>query len=268
MKKKSDQIRGSLDLLEEAVHLLRQAPVKIMLLYFIGTFPFLLGFLYFWADMSRGPFAHRYVAEAALGVSLLYIWMKCWQSAFCTSVYSHLMGKPAEKYSVGRILRLVATQMILQPYSLFVQPVALLILLPFGWTFAFFQNLLLLGDGKDLDLRRIMRAGWRLASLWPAQNHRLLLVLLVSSVVVFLNIGIAVLIIPQLLNMLLGIETVFTLSGMQMLNTTFLSVIAALTYLCIDPLIAVVYTLRCFYGESIETGADLVADLKSLPEAS
>jgi hypothetical protein len=268
MKKNSNQTRGSLDLLEEAVHLLRQAPLGILLRYFIGTFPFLLAFLYFWADMSRGPFAHRYVAEAAFGVSLLYIWMKCWQSAFCTSVYSHLMGRPAEKYSAGRILRLFATQMIVQPYSLFVQPVALLILLPFGWTFAFFQNLLLLGDGKDLDLRKITRASWRLASLWPAQNHRLLLVLLVFSLVVFLNIGIALLMIPQLLNMLFGIETVFTLSGMQMLNTTFLSVVAALTYLCIDPLIAVVYTLRCFYGESVETGADLVAELKSLPKAS
>jgi hypothetical protein len=268
MKRNTNQIRGSLDLLEEAVHLLRQAPLSVLIRYFIGTFPFLLGFLYFWADMSRGPFAHRYVPEAAFGVSLLYIWMKCWQSAFCTSVHSHLMGRPAEKYSGRRILRLVATQMILQPYSLFVQPVALLILLPFGWTFAFFQNLLLVGDGKDLDLRKTMRTSWRLASLWPAQNHRLLLVLLVFSLIVFLNIGIAVLMIPQLLNMLFGIETVFTLSGMHVLNTTFLSVVAAFTYLCIDPLIAMVYTLRCFYGESVETGADLVAELKGLPKAS
>ncbi|MCI0411890.1 hypothetical protein L0222_03705 [bacterium] len=268
MKINTSQIRGSLDLLEEAVHLLRQAPLGLLLRYFLGTFPFLLGFLYFWADMSRGPFAYRYVPEAAFGISLLYVWMKCWQSVFCSSVYSHLMGRPAEKYSAGRILRLVATQLILQPYSLFVQPASLLILLPFGWTFAFFQNLLIVGDGKDLDLRKVMRTSWRLASLWPAQNHRLLFILLIFSLIVFLNIGIALLMIPELMSMLFGIETVFTLSGMKMLNTTFLSVVAAFTYLCIDPLIAVVYTLRCFYGESVETGADLIAELKSLPKAS
>ncbi len=268
MKKNASQIRGSLDLLEEAVHILRQAPFSVLIRYFLGTFPFLLGFLYFWADMSRGAFAHRYVAEAAFGISLLYIWMKCWQSAFCNSIHSHLMGRPPEKYSGGRILRLVATQMILQPYSLFVEPVALLLLLPFGWTFAFFKNLLVVGDGRDLDLRKVMRTSWRLASLWPAQNHRLLLISILFNVIVFLNIGVALLLIPQLLNMLFGIETVFTLSGMQMLNTTFLTVVAAFTYLCIDPLIAVVYTLRCFYGESVESGADLLAELKSLPKAS
>jgi hypothetical protein len=268
MKKSIDPGRGSLDLLEEAVHLLRQTPVQVLFLYFIGSFPLILGLLYFWADMSRGPFAHRHVEEAAFGVALLYIWMKCWQSVFCARLHSHLLGQSPEKYSLKRIWNLVSTQTILQPFSLFLLPFSFLILPPFGWTFAFFQNLLVTGNGDDPDLRRVTRTSWRLASQWPAQNHRLLLVLELFAVVVLINIAVLMIMIPLLLRILLGIETIFTLSGMHIFNTTFLAVAFAFTYLCIDPLIAVVYTLRCFYGESIETGADLVSDLKNLRKAS
>src|SRR5262249_53292125 len=38
--------------------------------------------------------------------------------------------------------------------------------------------------------------------------------------------------------------------------------------LCVDPLVKAVYTLRCFYGESLKTGADLKADLSQLFAAS
>jgi hypothetical protein len=266
--KKTEQIRGALDLLEEAVHLLRRAPLRLLLQYYLGSFPFVLGFLYFWADMSRGPFAHRHVTEAALGVSLLYIWMKCWQSVFCQSLYSHLMELEAQSFRFPRVLRLIATHLILQPYCVFVLPLSLLIVLPFGWAFAFFQNLLLIGDGSDLNLRKTIRTSWRLASIWATQNHRILMILSLFTIVVFVNLGVLMLFVPQLLKTLLGIETIFTLSGFHALNTTFLSVLVAVTYLCVDPLIAAVYTLRCFYGQSIESGADLVAELKGLAQAS
>jgi hypothetical protein len=36
-----------------------------------------------------------------------------------------------------------------------------------------------------------------------------------------------------------------------------------ITFLCIDPLLKGVYILRCFYGESLQTGQDLKAELKS-----
>jgi hypothetical protein len=268
MKKVLDRGRGSLDLLEEAVHLLRQTSVQVLFLYYIGSFPWILGLLYFWADMSRGPFAHRYIAEAAFGLALLFVWMKCWQSVFCARLHSHLLGKFADKYSLKRIWNLVSAQAILQPLSLILLPIAFLILLPFGWTFAFFQNLLIIGSGSDSDLRKVRRTSWRLAALWPAQNHRMLLVLTVFTFVVLINVAVLMIMVPLLFRMLLGIETIFTLSGMHIFNTTFVAVAFAFTYLCVDPLITAVYTLRCFYGESIESGADLLSELKSLPKAS
>ena len=49
--------RGPFDLLEEATHLLRTAPAATLAVYYLGAVPFVLGLLYFWADMSRSPFA-------------------------------------------------------------------------------------------------------------------------------------------------------------------------------------------------------------------
>jgi hypothetical protein len=69
-------------------------------------------------------------------------------------------------------------------------------------------------------------------------------------------------VLPVLLKMLFGIETVFTRSGLSLINTTFLAATLALAYLCIDPIVKTIYALRCFYGESQRSGADLKAQLR------
>ncbi|HXA45557.1 MAG TPA: DUF4129 domain-containing protein, partial [Candidatus Angelobacter sp.] len=72
----------------------------------------------------------------------------------------------------------------------------------------------------------------------------------------------ACLVLPQLGKMLFGIESNFTQSPLAMLNTTFFAAMFGLTYLCADPLLKTIYALRCFYGESLQSGADLKAELK------
>jgi hypothetical protein len=70
------------------------------------------------------------------------------------------------------------------------------------------------------------------------------------------------LMLPQLLKTLFGVESVFTLSPYAMLNSTFFAGMCGLTYLCVDPILKAFYTLRCFYGESLESGEDLKSELK------
>ncbi len=70
------------------------------------------------------------------------------------------------------------------------------------------------------------------------------------------------LLLPQLAKMLFGIESDFTKSPLAMLNTTFFAAMFGLTYLCADPLLRSIYVLRCFYGESLQSGEDLKAELK------
>ena len=64
--------------------------------------------------------------------------------------------------------------------------------------------------------------------------------------------------IPYLLKTFLGIETTFTRAGnWSVLNTTFLAACCGVAYLCLDPVLKAIYVLRCFYGQSLQTGEDL-----------
>ncbi|MFC1498481.1 hypothetical protein ACFLS1_08445 [Verrucomicrobiota bacterium] len=77
------------------------------------------------------------------------------------------------------------------------------------------------------------------------------------------NIALFLAIMPGLLKSLFGIQTIFTLSGFSgIFNSTFIMIVFALSYLCLDPIIKSVYTLRCFYADSQSTGQDLMTELK------
>ncbi|MEJ2037591.1 MAG: hypothetical protein P8X55_01470, partial [Desulfosarcinaceae bacterium] len=79
---------------------------------------------------------------------------------------------------------------------------------------------------------------------------------------VTINLAITIILVPNLLKSLLGIETVFTLNAWSMLNTTFLTALGVLTYLCVDPILKAGYVLRCFHGASLHSGDDIRAGLK------
>jgi len=83
------------------------------------------------------------------------------------------------------------------------------------------------------------------------------------------NIAVAVAIIPHVLHSLLGIDSVFTLSGWHgIFNTTFLMTVFGLSFLCLDPLIKAVFALRCFYGEAQQSGEDLRIELRECRAAA
>jgi uncharacterized membrane protein len=105
--------------------------------------------------------------------------------------------------------------------------------------------------------------------LWPTQNCILLLVVgALFGFFLFLNWTIACATLPALAKMFLGIESVFTRGGVAMMNSTFFAVMLGLVYLCVDPVLKAAYVLRCFYGESIQSGADLKAELRRLKPTS
>jgi hypothetical protein len=53
---------GAVEILEEAIHLLRAAPATTIALYLAGSIPFSVGLLLFLADMTRNPFAAERLA--------------------------------------------------------------------------------------------------------------------------------------------------------------------------------------------------------------
>lgn len=254
--------RGGFDLIEEATQLLRTAPAGTLAVYYLGAIPFVLGLLYFWADMSRSPFASQHLAGAALGLAALFLWMKFCQAAFAGRVRAQIAARPAARWTLRRGWQIFLTQAVVQPSGLFAIPLALVTALPLAWVYAFYQNATALDDGTD-GTSQLVKKSWRQTRLWPMQNHILLAVMTGFGFCVFLNWAVACLVLPQLLKMLFGIESAFTKSPLSMLNTTFFAGMFGLTYLCVDPILKVIYALRCFYGESLRSGEDLRADLKS-----
>ncbi|MEK7685232.1 MAG: DUF4129 domain-containing protein [Verrucomicrobiota bacterium] len=262
-KSRREDGRGALELIEEAVHLLRLAPAGLFSIYYLGTIPFVMALLYFWADMSRSALAQERCAGAAAGLALLFLWMKGWQAVFADLLRSHLRGSSTGRWTFSRLLRLWVLQAIVQPAGLFLLPAAFVLTLPFAWTYAFFQNVTVLGGEEHDGLRSLCRKAIQQASLWPGRNHLLLAVLVLFGLFVFVNLAMALAQVPQLLKMFFGVETAFSRSFGSMLNTTFLAATLGLTYLCLDPLAKAVYVLRCFYGESLRSGEDLKKELKA-----
>ena len=103
--KKAD--RGALDIIEEAVHLLRMIPMRMFLPYYAGSFLFVLAFLYFWSDMSRSPFAPLHIHEAAFSLSLIYVLMKAGQSVFTGKLMDHLRQRVPQRLTLRRLVRML-----------------------------------------------------------------------------------------------------------------------------------------------------------------
>src|SRR5438552_1359294 len=164
--KQHGEAKGALELIEEAFFLLRQNPATLAG-YYVGSLPFVLALLFFWSDMSRSAFAQQHLAAAALVLSLLFLWMKTWQALFGHDLLSRLSTEAAGHWSLSRFWKTCLLQTIVQPSGLFLLPVALGILVPFGWVYAFYQNLSVLGNGAGENVRQLMKRAWRQATLWP-----------------------------------------------------------------------------------------------------
>ncbi len=254
--------RTATDLLEEAVALLRRTPGSVVVSYFIGAVPFWLGMLYFVADMGRSAFAAGRLLEASLGVGLLFLWMKCWQTVYASHLRATLLGEAPSPWTAGRIARLVAAQAFWQATGLFLRPIAAQIILPAVWVSSFYQNVTVLGDGGAGENGALFRRAWGQAKRWPAQAHVAVGLLSLFGFFIWANVFIAMAATPQLMKSLLGIETAASRSTGALMNTTFFSASIALTFLCLDPIWKAVYVLRCFYGEAVSSGADLQMQLR------
>jgi hypothetical protein len=253
--------RPALELMEEAVRLLRAAPASALLAHFIGSAPCLLYAIYFFTDLSRSAFASEHVVGESLGLAVLYCWMKSWQAVSLAQLRATLLRQPPPRWDTARLLRLAAAQMLLQPLGLLLRFAASMVLLPYIWVAIFFQNVTVLGDGTA-EVRGLCAAAWTETKRWPIQAHGIAWYLAMFGLFVYLNVASLMLLVPALLKSLLGIETVFSQHPQGMLEPTFFVTAFAFTYLFLDPIRKAAVALRCFYGRSIQSGEDLAVELK------
>src|SRR5436190_4839023 len=262
----SETTLGGINLVEESVHVLRRATPGTLLCYFVGTVPFVLAALFFWSDMSRSGLAEKHLVPGAIGLTASFVWMKMWQGIFAARLSVEIAGASTPRLAAREWLQAIAAQTLLQSTGLILIPVAIVILLPLAWVYAFYQNATAF-TLREPSLGALFRRSCKQAAAVPAQNHIALSVLSLFGFFVFLNVAITMVGVPQLLKMLLGIDTHFTLSFESTFNTTFLAAVLGVTYLCLDPLLKATYVLRCFYGEARTTGEDLRVNLRSMRSA-
>jgi hypothetical protein len=240
---------SSIDTLEEAVDLLRAAPVTTSATYLIGAAPLTLAFLFFLADMNRSPYAFEHLPWASLGLALLYVWKNAWQAVFMAKLYQQVSPSEAPSRNPFEAILMQAT----------LQPLGLLVPLPFPWITAFFRNVALFAALGRPDA---IAAARRQSVYATRQNWGVLAIVTLGSLVLFLNVLGTIFTLPQLARSFLGIEGDLVMAGRRLFNLTTISVAIAITWMAVDPLLDAVYVLRCFYGESVANGGDLRAALK------
>ncbi|HXN45609.1 MAG TPA: hypothetical protein VN893_03150, partial [Bryobacteraceae bacterium] len=258
---------GPVETLEEAVHLLRGAPAGAIAAYLAGSVPFLIGCLFFWTEMSRSRDAEADSFFEALGMALLFLWMNGWKAVFAGRLRRQLEGAGAPRWTWRRAWAVAVVQSAVQPLKLVVMPLAAMAILPAAWTCAFFRNVTALAD-CGLRPGEVLRQARGQASLWHRENWTALAILAAFSLIVFLNVALTVLVLPQLVRMLTGYESEFSRSGVFLAaNWTFFAVSAGITWLCVDPFVQALYVLRCFLGQASGSGADLRAELRRVARA-
>ena len=252
-------------LMEEAVHLLRRAPLSTLVCHLLGTAPFALGLLLFWNDVNNAHTADSTVARECMVLALLLVWMNCWRAVFAGRLRRQLTASADTPWTWRRAWNLFAGQAFLGATKLVVLPLAVLTIFGWAWTVAFYRSATALADRQDLDPLQLMVRARHLAGLDRRQGWLVLPITGFLHLLFTFNLALALAMLPQLIRMLTGYESQFSRGGPYFIFTPlFLWAALAISWMLFDPFTQAVYCLRSFQGESITTGEDVRAGLRIL----
>ena len=252
----------AMEILDEAVSLLRRTPLSLFSIYYLGALPFWLLLVYFYFDMTQSANAEAHLPSEALLLTALYFGMKTCQAIFTRKLLTLLEGEDPQPWNFSRLTNTALLQTIYAGSLVIVYPVGLVITLPFGWVSAFYHNISIVATGPQSTVRSSLFEAVELSRLWPRQNHLILAILLAAMLFLFINLAVFFSMIPSLLNMFFGIATVFEENNSAWQNSSFYLDVLVLCFLVLNPLSKAIYALRCFYGRSRLNGADLKAELR------
>lgn len=246
---------SALELIEDAVALLRSAPTSAWNIYALGAAPFMLALVYSVAALTMHPATSAQIATGSLLMAVLFGWLSWCKSRFAGRLFAQLALSGAPPESAWRTF---SVQALAQGAKLIVLPLSLAAILPFGYMVAFFRSASVPAAGDPF------RRAARMARLWQHQNWLALALILLFGLAVFANIAVLLFVLPFLVQTFSGYQNEFTHHPNGMINWTFFTAAVGLTWLCIDPALEAIYVVRCFKGESVASGADLRAMLRRL----
>ena len=252
----------ALAVMDDAVSLLRRAPLAVLSVYYLGALPCGLALIYFYFDMTQSADAEQHLAPEALLLTVTYIWMKTCQAVFSRKLLALLEGEDAEPWTPGRWANTALIQTVFAGSFALIYPAAVLIALPFGWVHAFYHSISITGTSTTSTLRSSLKEATELARIWPRQNHFIICYQFAGCFFLAINLAAFLIMIPSLLDMFFGVSTVFEENGSAWANSSFYLDVFVFCFLILNPFSKAVYALRCFYGRSRLSGADLKAELR------
>jgi len=258
--------KKALDLVEEAILLLRRLPFLSWATLYLGALPYVLFFLLYLMNLAHNPAASEQLVGYSALLAVLYVWLKVWQTRFAAEVWRLRTGTGAVTWGFSSVLRVIRDHLRYSAVSLIGLTFSAVLVLPLAWAYAVHQNLVLLVlPGFEGHRRGVgaIKDSWEQARLWPAQNHLIILLLGLISLFAFFNFAACLVFFPYLIKLLTGWESAFTRLGVRLVDFKMFVAALVLTYLAVLPLVRVIYVLRCFYGSSLRTGADLLSELRS-----
>lgn len=254
---------GSVELVEESVHLLRGTPASAWALYLAGVTPWLLGLAWFWASASWFAPRPADILWRALGLAVLFVWLKTAQAGFCASLRARRLGTPSPRLGVRGLMRIAARQARVQGWAAPILPLAALLTVPAGFAWMYFENATALAATREAPGDTLERRSAREARRWPAAAHLALLLFTGLWLCAWVNVASTFYVAPWLARTLLGLDNLFALDGWSAFNSTFLALVTALTWVTVDPLAKAYHVMRTFYGEARLSGEDLRLEIRA-----
>ena len=264
-----------IDLIEEAIHLLRRAPIETYAFFLVGIAPFVLCFFQFCSEMSYSELAARNLVSFASTLALSYLWMKGFQHLACRQLVAVYSGEPLNKGNLGRTLRTWVHQAAIHPIGLFAKPMAALASIPGFLTFlpplmipalvtcSFFQNASILITGERGDFEKC----WQLSANRVRVTAALFFLSFFLRLVIFLNLYLTLGVLPYLLKALFGIDTFLSRDFRWLISFAYFVGIGLISYFVVDLLIKAIQVIRVCRAEAQSTGKDLQRSLLSLTAA-
>jgi len=183
-----------IDIVEYAAALVRASGAGALCLYYLGAMPFVALFILYFADMSIMACDASRLVLGSLLLGLFFLWMKVWQAVYACRLWDTLQDRCGTEKR--HWFRLAARQAFLQPFGLFMLPLALLALIPYGAVHAYCQNVTVLDRGADMKVRELSREARTRALEEPRQAF--LLVWAISPLSVILCAALVYLVTPLL----------------------------------------------------------------------
>src|ERR1700741_1465952 len=111
-----------IDLLEEAIHLLRKTSAITYAYYILGATPFALLFFQLLADASYHRYLAEHLSDSAIRLAVGYCWMKGFHALACQRLLASYSGEPVPRRGPLELLRLWFAHGAIPPWGTLIKP--------------------------------------------------------------------------------------------------------------------------------------------------